>query len=239
MRGSLQRSPLVESLVVGNVLSADAFAHQRPQFVQMPLIDPAGRGFVFPAQRSRHADHFAHHARRAHHAHGAQRHVRHADISPGHEQIVHVAGIEAPVRHGIGIDMDVLRGRLELPAREAHGIERIGEMQVKVPGRGERGVFVENVLVDVVLFQHVVAQQPARFAFAGDIGHPAQFAVAKFAVVTESVFQETPIRIDHQQTVVADAFEIGDLVEIHAGFPFSTRPSSPSRSSFRRTSGHS
>ena len=93
-------------------------------------------------------------------------------------------------------------------------------MQVEVPGRGERGVFVENVLVDVVLFQHVVAQQPARFAFAGDVGHPAQFAVAEFAVITESVFQETPIRIDHQQTVVADAFEIGDLVEIHAGFPF-------------------
>ena len=99
------------------------------------------------------------------------------NVAAGHEQIVHIAGIQAAVRDGRGINAVMDRPRLEFFAREVFAVLRIGKMQVDAPSRGECGILVENPLVDVILLEYVVAQQAARLPLSGDVGHPFQRTV--------------------------------------------------------------
>ena len=109
--------------------------------------------------------------------------------------------------------------RLELVAREACRVDGVGEVQVDGPRRCERRVLVAHVLVDVVLREHIVAEQAARLAFAQHVGHPREASLCVVGTVRGTVFKETPVGIDHEQPVVAYALGLGYLVAVHARLP--------------------
>ena len=80
----------------------------------MSAVDSARQAAVLVAERCGHPDHLAHHPCRAHHADSSERHVRAADVTPRHEEVADIAGVEATVRHRVGIN-PVMHGRgLEL-----------------------------------------------------------------------------------------------------------------------------
>ena len=145
--------------------------------------------------------------------------MRHADITPRHEQILHIAGVETTIRHRIGIDQDVGRHGLELLIREISAVLRIGAVQVDAPRRSERGILVRHMFRQIVLFQDVIAQQPARFAFTRHIGNPPQLPIPIEVVPFQPILQVAPVRIDDQHPVIANPLEILDLIEIHSCLP--------------------
>lgn len=156
---------------------ADALRHEGLKVWEGLLID-ATRGEPAPlADRGGHAHDLAHHAARAHHADGAVRDVCDADVTPDHEEIVHVAGVEAAVGDGIGrpdgrVDGDGFEGAI----RKVAGILRVGRVEIDAPTGATAGIGEGPTGEDVVRGQHHVAHEAAGFPLAHHVSDPAQTA---------------------------------------------------------------
>ena len=84
--------------------------------------------------------------------------VRDADVPAGHEQVGHVAAVEAPPGNRVGLDRRPLGHGKELPAREVPGVLGIGIVQVDAPGRGDASVRVGPLFKNVLFPKDQVAQ---------------------------------------------------------------------------------
>ena len=198
---------------------ADTGSHQGLQLLQVALIDRPGLYLMLLADRGRHTDHFTHHAGRSHHTYRTQGHMRHTNVSSGHEQIVHIARIETTVGNRIGIDVDVLGNRLELPLREIFRILRIGIVQIDTPSGCSRTILMHHMPTQVILLQDVIAQQTTGLPFARHVSHPTQLPVLVGTILLQLVLQVAPVGIDHQQTIIPDLFKVMNLVPVHTRLP--------------------
>ncbi len=68
----------------------------------------------------------------------------------------------------------------EFHFRKMFCVFRVGVVQVDGPGGGRRSIGINHVIRNVLFFQNQVAQQPARFPFPGNVGHPFQPVVGVF-----------------------------------------------------------
>ena len=138
------------------------------------LVNFTRRSSILLTQRSCYTDNFSHHTCSTHYADCSQRHVSHTNITSCHKQVLYISGVQAAIGYCIRIYIDVVGCCFEFRIRELLRIIRIGKMQVNTPCSRERGIFVKNVLINIILFQNIVSQQSAGFSFSGNIGHPSQ-----------------------------------------------------------------
>ena len=75
-----------------------------------------------------------------------------------------------------------------------------------------------NVPVNVLLRKDIIAQKSPGLSFSGNISHPVQASVS-ISGIARMVLEPAPIRIYHQQPVIADSLSISYLVPVHACFP--------------------
>ena len=73
------------------------------------------------------------HAQGSLHANGANRHMRRADVAAAQEEIRNVLGVEAAVRHRIGLDDPAMIGAGAERLCELGSILRIGKVQIQTP----------------------------------------------------------------------------------------------------------
>ena len=78
---------------------------------------------------------------------------------------------------------------------------------------------MEDLLVHIVLLQHIISEEPAGLAPAGNISHPTKGTLSVIGLLGIMILEETPVGIDHQQAVVADALGVVNLVEIETRLP--------------------
>lgn len=128
---------LVVFLVVGETGAGDTFGHKGFQFGKMRLVDVAGHHPVAAAEGGRHADNFTHHTGGAHDPDCPEGHVGAAYVTSGHEEIADIAGIEAAVGDGVGMDEDVAVGGDEGAVGKLAAVFRVREVEVDAPGGGE------------------------------------------------------------------------------------------------------
>ena len=145
--------------------------------------------------------------------------MRHADTAPSHEQIPHVARIEAAQRDGIGIDIGIAVDGLELGIGEEARVLGVGIVQVNGPRHGGGTVLVEDIAQHVVLFQDVVAHQAPALALASHERHPCQAATGIAERVGHVVLQVAPVAVDDHHAIVAHALQPLRLVHVHACLP--------------------
>ena len=115
--------------------------------------------------------------------------------------------------------MILFSDRAEFPAWKVFSVLWIGIVQVDGPGGGNKGVGEPEMLLYVLLSKDNVAEQTAGFAFAADIGDPDEFAVGIFGLITTVVLQKGPVAEDGTEGMIANRFNIGNLVPIHSGLP--------------------
>ena len=91
----------VEVLVVRqvNVGAGGSLSHKSFKLRKIMLIDSSRGRILVLADAGGHSDNLAHHRTRAHKPCGTQGDVRDGDVSPSHEEVVHISGIQAAVRH--------------------------------------------------------------------------------------------------------------------------------------------
>ena len=142
----------------------------------------------------------------------------HADVAARHHQIIDIPGIEAAVGHRI----------LLVTPRLADGTERFlafhaglhpGIMQVHAPGRGERGILIFHIVLDILLLQDHVAQEAARLPFAADTGGPVEALARKLLLIRSMILEIGPVAVYGPQPVVPDMFDLFDLVAAQARLP--------------------
>ncbi|MBA7679376.1 hypothetical protein ES703_87668 [subsurface metagenome] len=185
----------------------------------MVLIDAPRVGVVLLAQRRSHPDDLAHHPTGSHHSDRAQRHVGNTDVTTCHHQVSDITRIKTAVRNRIRLDAGVFCDGFELFTGEVFGVFRVRIVQVDGPRRRHECVGEFSLLLDVLLLQYNIAQQPAGFALAGNVSYPLEFAVGIPSFPMALVLQERPVAIHSTKPVVADILEFGYLVAVQAGFP--------------------
>ena len=148
---------------------------------------------MFVADGRRHADHFAEHPERAHHADGRKRHVGRADVPPGQEKIFAVPRVQAPVRNGVRLTEAPVVGAGPERLAEFRLVGRIREMEVNVPRDRGGLVRVRDVIFQIVLRQHMVADRSVALAFSADRRDPVQLVVLEFGLSQRVVLHEIPV----------------------------------------------
>ena len=96
----------------------------------------------------------------------AERDMRNGNVAARHEEVRHVARVEAAVRNGIRPYLLVERVGLVRLAVEFRLLSRLGKMQVDRPCRGACAVWLEVPGPEVVLVEYEVPEQTARLAAA-------------------------------------------------------------------------
>jgi hypothetical protein len=117
----------------------------------MVLIHAARASFVFGGEVRSKTHNLSHHPACTHDPRASERHVRGADITAGHEQVLDVFGIKAAVWNRVGRHFNVPGTCEKLLTLKIFAVFGIGEMQVDGPGSGNRAVGIKLALLDVHL----------------------------------------------------------------------------------------
>ena len=199
----------------------DAFSHRRFQVVEIRNVNVARQTVTFLANRRGHSDDFPHHPAGSHHPHRPERDVRHADIAPRHQEVFDVARVKATVRNRVRFDARRFADRTELFARERFNVVRRRVMQVDRPSRRYRRVLERRLVEDVLFPENDVAQKPPRLPLSGDVRDPTELAVFHLGGPRAGrfVLHIRPVPVSRAEPNIANPLNIGDLVEIHSGFP--------------------
>ena len=198
-------------------------------FLEVLLVNVARAAVAGLADGGGAADGDSHHADGLHDADGAQRLAGDADVAAGHEEVRHVARVEATVGNRVadlvvdGMPVDGLRD--EGPVGVGLGVNRVRDVQVDRPS-GQHAAVGEGLLaVDVGVAEDHVAEQLLGFAGAADVGHPVQFrpAVALFLGVAGGVgavvLDRVPGAEGREQVPVPGLFQLLDRMVVEAAFP--------------------
>ena len=117
------------------------------------------------------------------------------------------------------MDIFMDSNRLEFVPRKMFRVFGIGIMQVDAPGSRSRSIRINYKVGYIHFGQDMVTQQTSRLALSGHIGYPFQPAVFVILFHGRVVFQKRPVGVDYQQSVIADAFKVINLIQEHTGFP--------------------
>ena len=156
------------------------------------------------ADARRHADDLAHHAVRAHKPSRAKRDVGDGNVTTSHEEVRHVARVEAAIGNRIGPDLLVDRVGLIGLALKLRLARRLREMQIDRPGRSACAVGLEVLVPEMVLVEDEVAHKAARLAAARVVRNPLELLVGKGVLLGVGVLDERPVR-ERDEKAVADS----------------------------------
>ena len=109
--------------------------------------------------------------------------MRDADVSPGHEEVIYIAGIKAAIRYGIRVNQYVLGNGLEFSIRKIFAVFRVRAVQIYAPRCCKRSIFVSHIFLYVVFFQDIVAHKTSRFTLTCNVSNPTQFALSEISII--------------------------------------------------------
>ncbi|MNI30170.1 hypothetical protein D3C73_840050 [compost metagenome] len=176
----------------------------------MPLVQLARRDAQAAAQRRPGAGGFADDGAGRHYARRAEGDVGGADIAPGHQHIPHIRGIQ-------GAEGDVIHPVCMHMLRAAgFGVHPLRGMEIDRPAAKRHAVRELTLGDNVILVQHVVADEPPVFAFAGQRADPFQRHV--FGAEFAGVFDIIPNAVNDGPQLVADHLIIMHRVMLAAPF---------------------
>ena len=137
-----------------------------------------------------------------------QREMGGRDVAAGHQQVGDVPRVEAAVGDRVG-EAVVL-----VAARDADGgaavEEAVGVVVVHRPAAVGHAVGEELLRDDVVLGEHVVADEASVLALAGHVAHPGELEACGAALVLGAVvLGVVPDAVDESEQVVADLLGVG------------------------------
>src|SRR5262249_10933748 len=92
----------------------------------------------------------------------------------------------------------------------------VRRMQIDAPGARKTSILKLAAISEVVGGQNQVAEQPPRFALAGDVRSPAQPVVG---VKMINVLESVPGAVHRPQVLVAHPFDILDRILVETRFP--------------------
>ena len=147
-------------LVVGNRGTACACIHQGFQFWEMIPIHATWCTVVLVTEIGCHAYDFSHHGDCPHYSRCPKCDMCLTDIASCHEEIFHIARIEASVGYSVCIfQASVYCSGFVLPAGEIYMIDRVGEMKVYAPCCRTCGILVIHIFQYVFFFQYIIAHK--------------------------------------------------------------------------------
>ena len=97
-------------------------------------------------------------------------------------------------------------------------------MQIDAPACCQRGVGKFPSVLDVLLTEYHVPEQPARLAFSANIGRPCQLSVRILGLISALILLKSPVAINSLKKIIADKFKVCNLVFIKAGLPIPVTP---------------
>ena len=108
---------------------------------------------------------------------------------------------------------------LESAIGKMREVLRIHPMKVDAPRCGKGSVLMKYMLFQVVFLQYIITHQTATLTFTCHISYPVKSSLGVTTTIFTMVFHPTPIGVNHQQAIIANAFKLGDLIAIHSRFP--------------------
>ena len=182
----------------------------RLQFGDVFFIDAARCGVVMEGDGGGRADRLAEQRTCRHDAGGAHAEMRAGDVATREEQIIYILGIEASVGDVEG------RRRFVMGAEETFAEEGVRMVVVQRPAAVGDDVRKMDVVHDVVLCQHVIADETRAFAFPGETADPVELVV--FATAVRMVFHVVPHAVGDGFQLPLDVPCVGDGIDIAAVF---------------------
>ena len=166
--------------------------------VEMLRVDLARRAVLLAADGRRQTHSLAKHPERAHHAHRGKSAVRAADVASREKQVRTVSRVEAAVRNRIVRTVPAVIGDGAERLLEGLRILGIGEVEVDAPGNRRGGVRMLRVVLQVVLRQHIVADDAIALAFAANWRDSLEGVVSVLRLLRGFVLNPMPVREDRQ-----------------------------------------